>query len=313
VRGKRKIDLVVTCHTEAEHERLKNTVFAHLRQLNAIELKGFHDPLTIADFNRIMMRTWGMGVKKSPTKSDEDSSDEESSDLTDEEKSTDEPPQLVHKMTVTMICVTLPDKILDQLSKEYRFIKKEAGIYLSDDILDRWIIHPSELDLVEKNYPLLPLARGKKLEQFIALCLDEGLNDYLQLIVDIGLTTDPELIWRKLLEAKPMKFMIREETWPIIDQFFQEMPEAIGKLPTFQEALSESMRQGFQEGEQQGEQRGEQRMLIRQLRHKFSRVPKGIVQQIETTTDMELLDNWLIQVISAKKLAEIDFNLPQKV
>ncbi len=38
----RKIDLVVTCHTEAEHERLKNTVFAHLRQLNAIELKGFH-------------------------------------------------------------------------------------------------------------------------------------------------------------------------------------------------------------------------------------------------------------------------------
>ncbi len=121
--------------------------------------------------------------------------------------------------------------------------------------------------------------------------------------------SDPELIWRKLLEAKPMKFMIREETWPIIDQFFQEMPEAIGKLPTFQEALSKSMRQGFQEGEQ----RGEQRMLIRQLRHKFSRVPKGIVQQIETTTDMELLDNWLIQVISAKKLAEIDFYLPQKV
>ncbi len=133
--------------------------------------------------------------------------------------------------------------------------------------------------------------------------------------MDIGLTTDPELIWRKLLEAKPMKNIIREETWSVIDQFFQEMPEAIGKLPTFQEALSESMRQGFQEGEQrgfqEGEQRGEQRMLIRQLRHKFSRVPKGIVQQIETTTDMEQLDNWLIQVISAKKLAEIDFNLPQ--
>ncbi len=136
-----------------------------------------------------MMRAWGMGVKKSPTKSDEESSDEESSDLTDEEEeSTDEPPQLAHKMTV--ICVTRPDKILNQLSKEYRFIKKETGIYLSDDILGRWIIHPSELDLVEKNYPLLPLARGKKLEQFIALCLDEGLNDYLQLIVDIGLATD---------------------------------------------------------------------------------------------------------------------------
>ena len=106
-----------------------------------------------------------------------------------------------------------------------------------------------------------------------------------------------------------MKHIIREETWPIIDQFFQEMPEAIGKLPTFQDALSQSLRQGFQDGEQ----RGEQRVLIRQLRHKFNRVPKGIVQQIEATTDLEQLDNWLVQVISAKKLAEIDFNLPQKV
>jgi len=165
----RKIDLVVTCRTEAE--RLKNTVFAHLRQLNAIEFK----------------------------------------------------------------------------------------IYFSDDILERWIIHPSELDLVPKNYPLLPLARRKKLEQFIALCLDEGLNDYLQLIIDIGLVTEPELIWRKLLEVRSMKHMIREETWPIIDQFFQEMPEAIGKLPTFQDALSESLRQGFQDGERHGFQDGEQR------------------------------------------------------
>ncbi len=135
--------------------------------------------------------------------------------------------------------------------------------------------------------------------------------------MDIGLATDPELIWRKLLEVKPMKHIIREETWPIIDQFFQEMPEAIGKLPTFQDALVESERQGFQEGERrgerQGEQRGEQRTLIRQLRRKFTRVPKGIVQQIEATSDLEQLDNWLDQIISAKKLAEIDFNLPQKV
>jgi len=94
------------------------------------------------------------------------------------------------------------------------------------------------------------------------------------------------------------------------------MPEAIGKLPTFQDALSESLRQGFQDGERQGKRQGkrqgEQQMLVRQLRHKFNRVPKGIVQQIEATMDMEQLDNWSVQIISAKKLAEIDFNLPQK-
>jgi len=61
----RTIDLVVTCSTEAEREQLQNTVFSHFRQLNALELKGFHDPLTIDNFNRIMMRAWGMGVKKS--------------------------------------------------------------------------------------------------------------------------------------------------------------------------------------------------------------------------------------------------------
>ncbi len=302
----RTIDLVVTCPTEADRERLQNTVFSHFLQLNALELKGFHDPLTVDNFNRVMMRAWGMGVKKSVPKS------EKQSDSTVRKKTADEPHQLAHKMTVTMVCVTRPDKILDQLKEEYRFIAKETGIYLSDDILERWIIHPSELELVPKNYPLLPLARGDKLEDFISLCMREGRNDYLQLIMDIGLATDPELIWRKLLEVRPMKHLIREETWPIIDQFFQEMPEAIGKLPTFQDALSESLRQGFQDGERQGERQGEQRTLVRQLRRKFASVPKGIVQHIETTTDLEQLDNWLDQVISANKLAEIDFNLPQK-
>ena len=80
--------------------------------------------------------------------------------------------------------------------------------------------------------------------------------------------------------------------------------------------MAESLRQGFQQGEkqgfQQGFQQGEQRMLVRQLHRKFTRVPKGIVQHIETTADLEQLDDWLDQVISAKKLAEIDFNLPQK-
>jgi len=38
-----------------------------------------------------------------------------------------------------------------------------------------------------------------------------------------------------------MKHIIHEETWPFIDQFFQEMPEAIEKLPTFQDALAERL------------------------------------------------------------------------
>jgi len=201
-------------------------------------------------------------------------------------------------------------------------VKKEPGIYHCDEVLGKWIIHPSELDLVEKNYPLLPLARGKKLEEFISLCMEEGLNDYLQLIVDIGLATDPEMIWKKILEVKQMKHQIHEDTWPIIDRFFQEMPEAIGKLPTFQEALAstqkQSMQQGLQQGLQglQGLQQGvlnnEHRILVRQLRRQFPQVPKDIVQHIEATSNMEQLDNWLDQIIFAHELADIDFNKPHQ-
>jgi hypothetical protein len=84
----RTIDLVVTCPNEADRERLQNTVFSHFRQLNALEFKGFHDPLTVDNFNRIMMRAWGMGVKKSEPQS------EKTSDSTDYEEPTNVPPSI---------------------------------------------------------------------------------------------------------------------------------------------------------------------------------------------------------------------------
>jgi hypothetical protein len=133
----------------------------------------------------------------------------------------------------------------------------------------------------------------------------EGLNDYLQLIIDVGLATDPELIWHKILEVKQMKYQIREETWPVIDQFFREMPEAIGKLPTFQDALASTQKQSALKSALSTTHR----IVVRQLRRKFAQVPNSIVQQIETTSDMEQLDNWLDQIVSANELAEIDFKI----
>lgn len=247
------------------------------------------------------MRAAGLGVTKYENKS--------ASRRKKNDAKKSEPSQLINEITVTIVCVTRPNKILNELEKEYRFLKKEAGIYHCDEVLGKWIIHPSELDLVPKNYPLLPLARWEKLEQFISLCVREGLNDYLQLIIDVGLATDPELIWQKLLEVKQMKYQIREETWPVIDQFFREMPEAIGKLPTFQEALASTQRQSIQKGEQQGALSTEHRIVVRQLQRKFPQIPTGLVQHIEATSDIEQLDNWLDQIISANELAEIDFKI----
>jgi hypothetical protein len=211
---------------------------------------------------------------------------------------------------VTIVCVTRPNKILNELQKKYRLVKQEAGIYFCDDVLGKWIIHPSELDLIPKNYPLLPLARGDKLEQFISLCIHEGFNDYLQLIIDIGLATDPELIWQKIFKVKQMKYQISEETWSIIDQFFCEMPEAIRKLPTFKEALASTQQQSIQQGIQQGALNNAHHTVLRQLRRKFPQIPMALVQHIEATSDIEQLDNWLDQIMSANELAEIDFKSP---
>ena len=116
-----------------------------------------------------------------------------------------------------------------------------------------------------------------------------------------------------------MKPQIREETWPVIDPFFQQMPEALWKLPTFKNALTsfqqdarrEGLQQGEQRGLQQGELIGEQRTLIRFVRRKFPHVPQGIIQHIETTFDHEQLDNWSDQIISATDLSEIDFKVPK--
>jgi hypothetical protein len=285
----RKIDLVVTC-SNADRNKLQDTAFAHFRQLNALELKGIHDPLTVADYNIIVMRANGLGVAKSKGKP------------TSKRQKKSVKTQFLNEITATIVCVTRPNKILDTLKKEYRFVKQEAGIYHCDDVLGKWIIHPSELDLVPKNYPLLPLARSEKLEQFISLCVREGLNDYLQLIIDVGLATDPELIWHKILEVRQMKHQIREETWPVIDQFFQEMPEAIGKLPTFQEALASAQRLSVLSNEH--------RLVVRQLQRKFPHIPTGLVQHIEGTSDIEQLDNWLDQIMLVDELNEIDFKMP---
>ncbi|MBV7335877.1 hypothetical protein KFU94_48080 [Chloroflexi bacterium TSY] len=53
----RTIDLVVECIED--YAKLVDTIFAHFRRLNALEFKGFNDPLTTIDLNRIRMRAWG--------------------------------------------------------------------------------------------------------------------------------------------------------------------------------------------------------------------------------------------------------------
>jgi len=309
----RSIDLIVTCN-DSDRIKLQDTVFSHFIWLNALELKGINDRLTVRDYNRIMMRAWGLGALKKGSASeqeddtwlDEDDEDkggldEDEQDDTDVDTDVDynkmddsERNQYPSQRTLTVVCLRKPQKILNRLQADFSFVQKEPGIYHNEgQILQQWIICPSELALVEKNYPLLPLARGKKLAQFISLCLQKGMMDYLHLIIDIGLTTDPNVILQKIMEIRQMKLKLHQETQHQLDDFFRKMPEQMLKIPFFQEAQKLS------------EQRGEQRILIRLLHRKFSVVPESVVQKIEATDDLEQLDNWADQILTANSLADM--------
>lgn len=287
----RVTDLVVEC-AEEDIQRLQDTIFAYFGRINALEFKGVHDPLTTINLNVIMMRAWGIGAR--------DNSQQEETDGTSQQLtflSVKEIAEMPRQRTATVVCVTRPVRILDTLKHEFGFEPTgEPGIYCDNaDKVPTWIIHPTELDLKPINYALLPLARGEKLERFIELCLADGLVEYLQLTLDIGLVSDPDVIWRKIMEVTKMELTIREETWPYIDEFFRNVPEAMRKVPTFQEALTESALES------------QRKTLIRVLRHKFEEIPEDILQLIAETSDSEQLDKWLDQALDVEVLTDIKF------
>ncbi|EDN65351.1 conserved hypothetical protein [Beggiatoa sp. PS] len=120
------------------------------------------------------------------------------------------------------------------------------------------------------------------------------MTDYLELIVDIGLATDPTVIWEKILEVKKMKPKLHENTIPYIDRYFRELPEQMWKIGVIREALAESA--------WHSQIHNQQRTLVRQLQRKFSPIPESVIQKIESTNDIAQLDNWLDQVIVADSL-----------
>ena len=128
----------------------------------------------------------------------------------------------------------------------------------------------------------------------------KGINDPLTVADynrNIGLITDPDVLWHKILEIMQMKPTIHESTRPYIDQFFRTMPEEMWKMPTFREALEEKQRYG--------QYQGAQRMLLNQLRRKFAQIPESVVQKMESTKNLEQLNDWAIQIMTAESLADM--------
>jgi len=311
----RSIDIVTEC-TEENLITLKDTCFSHFRRVNSLEFKGPHDPLTASDLNLIISRIWGIAARDRVERKE---AREDANFLNRQTiKEIAEFPSL---RTVTIVCVTRPDKILDtpELKAEFNFKpSSEPGMYHSSTLgIPIWLIHPDELEVIPRNYPLLSLSRGKKLQQYIDLCLENGWESALHFIVDIALTLDPSDVFQSIMEVLHMKTKIRPETVLYFDQLLKDVPELIWQTSTLREAVEQGELLGEARGEARGkahgealgvargEARGRQSTLIKLLRHKFTELPSSVTSLINETTDLELLEEWSIGILTANTLQEL--------
>lgn len=167
---KRTVDLVVEC-TKADRLRLRDTVFAHFGDLNVLEFEGQKKPLTLANFCWTTSWAWGLGALMPST----------TTGKIPRYQSYPYPRQ----RKITMVCANRSNEILAQFAANFNLSEtSEPGIYRSKGGIEQWIICLEELELVPRNYPLLALARGEKLVEFIDICVREDLKQYIQLTID---------------------------------------------------------------------------------------------------------------------------------
>jgi hypothetical protein len=98
-------------------------------------------------------------------------------------------------------------------------------------------------------------------------------------------------------EYEPMAELIRETVR-------RDHKKEAGSM---EKTIAEAWRE---EGEVIGALRSKRETLLRQLRLRFKRIPKGVETRIQSTRDSGQLDRWLDAVVTAESLADIPFDAP---
>ena len=165
----RTIDVVVLLRHETDQEKMRSeTPIPYAGRYNLIEFKGENDRLTIPDFRLILGRAnLYMGENRIP----------------------------VSNITITIVCVGTPRKVLKHCQAEVEFESLGGGYYRSTDKLPVHIIAINELEVTPKNYPLLMFATSKqKFEEFIRDAVGRNDSDH-NLVITFAYFLRSELIW----------------------------------------------------------------------------------------------------------------------
>ncbi|MBM3240713.1 hypothetical protein FJZ31_30895 [Candidatus Poribacteria bacterium] len=277
-RRARTIDVVLSC--QAQHlQQLKATAFWFFRRLNALELKSPEDPLDLVGYLTIVARAYGLLAKQES-----------------------EAEQLPTNATITIVCSVRPDKILDDLQAELGFVPTdESGIYLSEPEIARRIIVATELEVIEKNYPFLILAKGEKLLEFFEEVVRKGLTEYLEILLEVGVFTDPETIIEGVRRMREWSPEFKANLERALENLFEFSPDSIERIAPFRRALEEGKRNASMNARIQEKQEALQLLL----ESKFGTLSDKLVSQLEAVRDVDELTRLYKLALQAQTLAEV--------
>ena len=250
--------------------------------MNSLELKSPEDPLNLSDYMTIVSRTYGLLAKG--------------------EK---EEEQLPTNATLTIVCSVRPDKILDDLQTELCFFPtSESGIYLNTQRIEERIIVSTELDVIEKNYPLLILAKGKKLLEFFEESVMKGLTEYVrfahrrlrltvEILLEVGVFTDPETIIEGVRRMSERHHELTPGLKRALESWFEDYPQHIHEMAPIRKVIEEQEKNAKRED------------LSLLLESKFGPLAEEIVSQLEAVRDVDELTQLYKRALRAQMLEEV--------
>ena len=303
----RTIDLIADLHQQ-NRRLLVGTCFDYFRALNIVEFKGAGDPLTEKDYARLMSRAWGAVMEERLA---EDESPIGGGQAKKGSRGHERTPSPIDR-TVTIVCITRPRAILNAAARGYPFERTgEPGIYLNPEMPTTRIIVPYEMELVARNYPLMPLSTGHKLKVFVQMCAQQGRSDLLHMSLELADVTGALAAWPQIMEEAGMKSPYTPEVLDVIEQGIRKLPD----LPTNKRLReAETMLSQAEEVARRAEVNGAlgemHRTVLRMAERRFGRVPENVTRRVESSQDISQLNRWLDQVVDASALEETDLGEP---
>ena len=267
-RRAKTIDVVIQC--EEQHlQRLQETCFWFFRRINDLELKSPEDPLDLTDYMTIVSRAYGLLAKQE-----------------------NEVYQLPTNATLTTVCSVRPKKLLEDLQSELQFFPtSEPGIYFSEQRIEERIIVSTEVEVIEKNYPLLILAKGKKLLEFFEEVVRKGLIEYVDILFQVGI--NPETLTEGVRIMAEMHPEYKANLERALEKLFEFSPESMERIAPIRRFLEEQRRNDKCE---------DIRLL---LDSKFSPLSEELVSRLEAVNDLNELTQLYKRALQAQTLEEV--------